>query len=470
MRTSRWRGAIAGGVAVAALAVPASAQAGGWPTFVDGAPGLGDPYFPLAGNGGYDVRHYDLDLDYTPGAPNLLVGKATIVATATENLRRFNLDLRDFYDISSLRVNGVRARFESADEQELVITPRFPLLKRRPFVVTVRYSGNPVEVIDPDGSSEGWVPTADGAFVVNEPQGSPGWYPANDNPRDKATYSFAITVPEGKTALANGVLVSKRTRGGKTTWRWLERYPMAPYLATATNGDFDYNAYRTAAGLPVYTAVDPTLEQPAGEELANIPEIIDVLSEAYGPYPFEAAGGIVDNAPDVGYALETQTKANYDSDPPLTTVVHEVSHEWWGNSVTLTQWPDIWLHEGFAQFSEWLYAERTEGPTAAEAFQASYADQTERFWLRPPADLGGPRFMFTSPTYERGAMTLQALRETIGDVDFFALLKSWYRQNRYGNVTTPQFIAAAERVSGKELDAFFQPWLYLPVKPPLPTV
>ena len=464
MRTRRWRGAVAGVVAAAALAVPASAQAGGWPTFVNGSPGLGDEFFPFAGNGGYDVRHYDLDLDYDP-ATDRLEGRATIVATATENLRRFNLDLRG-YDISSLRVNGLRAGYARTGEHELEVTPRLPLFKRRPFVVTIRYAGVPETVVDPDESIEGWIHTDDGAFVVNEPQGSPGWYPANDNPRDKATYSFAITVPEGKTALANGVLISRRTRGAKTTWRWLERYPMAPYLATATNGDFDFQVSRTDDGLPVYTAVD-TPER-TGAQFANIPRIIDVLSEAYGPYPFEAAGGIADNASEVGYALETQTKANYANEPSLGTVVHEISHEWFGNAVTLTEWKDIWLNEGFARFSQWLYTERTGGIPASEAFRTSYAARAPEYWALPPADLGGPENLFTSPPYDRGAMTLQALRETIGEEDFFAVVRSWYRENRYGNVTTPQFIATAERVSGERLDEFFRLWLYAPGQPPLP--
>ncbi|HEV7710486.1 MAG TPA: M1 family peptidase, partial [Asanoa sp.] len=231
-----------------AIATPAAATGGS----TIGSPGLGDPYFPLAGNGGYDVKHYSLDLDYTR-VDNHLDGSAVITARATQNLSRFDLDLRGF-TISSLRVDGAPARF-TRDGQELVITPRHTLRAGRSFTVRVDYAGEPTEVIDPDGSSEGWVTTEDGAFVVNEPQGSPGWFPANDNPRDKATYDFAITVPKGITALGNGKLVSKRDHKGKTTWRWREDSPMATYLATATNGVFELRVSKVGK-IPLYHAVD----------------------------------------------------------------------------------------------------------------------------------------------------------------------------------------------------------------------
>jgi aminopeptidase N len=429
---------------------------------VAGSPGLGDPYFPLAGNGGYDVKHYSLDLDYER-ATNQLDGRVTILARAEQNLSRFNLDLRG-YDISDLEVNGRNARF-TRDGQELTVIPRSGLIRRLPFVVRVEYSGQPEAVIDPDGSSEGWVPTEDGAFVVNEPQGSPGWYPANDNPQDKATYDFAITVPKGITAIANGVLLSSRTHRGQTTWRWLEDSPMAPYLVTASNGVFELRISR-AGRIPLYHAVDP-VEIPNGgfERLAAEADVIRFFSRLYGPYPFSSGGGVVDHAPDVGYALESQTKSQYDETPDPSTVVHEISHQWYGDAVTLAVWPDIWLNEGFAQFSEWIYDERHGGPTAQAAFDAMFASKSLAFWARPPLDLGGPAFLFSSVPYDRGSMTLQALRGKIGDDAFFRLLRSWYAKYKYGNATTADFIALAERTSRRQLDEFFDVWLRRPVKP-----
>ena len=204
--------------------------------FTPGSSGLGDPFFPNAGNGGYDVGNYDLKLAYDPGT-DMLDGKAVVTATATQDLSRFDLDLRGF-QISRLTVNGVAATF-ARDGQELVITPQTGISSGSTFSVAVEYSGVPEVIVDPDQSIEGWIPTDDGAFVVNEPQGSPGWYPCNDNPRDKATFDFAVTVPEGLTAMANGVLVSSTTSGGRTTWVWKETDPMATYLATSTLGRFD---------------------------------------------------------------------------------------------------------------------------------------------------------------------------------------------------------------------------------------
>ena len=444
---------------LASLALPpaAAAQSG------IGSSGLGDEYFPLAGNGGYDVGHYILRLDYEPST-DVLDGHVTVRATATESLSRFNLDFRGF-DIRALSVDDAPAAFVR-DGQELIVTPKQPLAAGGEFTVDVRYRGVPAVIVDPDDSIEGWIPTDDGAFVVNEPQGSPGWYPANDNPRDKATFDFRVTVPRGKVALANGVLQRSHSVGTRTTWYWRQAEPMAPYLATATNGDFETSFTTLENGLPVYIAVDRP--ERTGANFTRIPQAIALFSETYGAYPFSAAGGIADNAGFVGYALETQTKANYANEPSATTVVHEVAHEWFGNAVTPVEWRDIWLNEGFARWSEWYFTERTGGATAAATFRTNYNSRTTEYWLQPPADLGGPANLFDDPAYRRGAMTLQALRETIGETDFFALMRTWYAENKYGNVTTAGFIETAERVSGDELSAFFQAWLYGTTRPPLP--
>jgi aminopeptidase N len=444
-------------LALGALGLPSTA-AGQF-----GSAGLGDEYFPLAGNGGYDVEHYILRLDYEPST-DVLAGHATVRATATESLSRFNLDLRGF-DIGALSVDDEAATFVR-DGQELVITPQQPLVAGGEFTVDVRYRGVPEVVVDPDNSIEGWIPTDDGAFVVNEPQGSPSWFPANDNPRDKATFDFRVTVPRGKVALANGVLTGTQSVGTRTTWRWRQDEPMAPYLATATNGEFETNFFELDDGLPVYIAVDRP--ERTGTNFSRIPQAIRIFTETYGPYPFSAAGGIADNAGFVGYAIETQTKANYANEPGAGTVVHEVAHEWFGNAVTPVEWRDIWLNEGFARWSEWYFTERTGGATAAATFRANYASRSTAYWTRPPADLGGAQFLFADPAYRRGAMTLQALRETIGEDDFLALLKTWYAENRYGNVTTADFIETAERVSGEQLGPFFEAWLYGTTRPPLP--
>jgi aminopeptidase N len=431
--------------------------------FTPGSPGLGDPYFPLAGNGGYDVSHYSLRLDYEPSS-NHLAGTATISALATQDLSRFDLDLRGF-EISRLLVNGVAASF-TRDGQELIITPGTGIPTGSPFTVVVDYVGTPSVITDPDQSIEGWVPTDDGAFVVGEPQGSPAWYPVNDNPRDKATFDFSVTVPAGLTAMANGVLVSSTMSGGKTTWVWRETDPMAPYLATVTNGRFDLTISSTSAGTPTYVAVDPQL--PKGEVLSKLPAIVDFYSSIYGPYPFNAVGAIVDSAKAVGYSLETQTKPVFDRMPNEATLAHELSHMWFGDSVTLTTWPDIWLHEGFATWSEWIWSEYEGNKSAAQWFKQLYntPPQDIRFWTPPPGDPGSAAFLFNGTIYYRGAMTLEALREKIADDGvFFRILRDWATQQRHGNVTTPEFITLAEHESRLDLQHFFDVWLYQPDKP-----
>jgi aminopeptidase N len=450
--------------AMAAVGLAAVAPVTAAESFVPGSAGLGDPFFPNAGNGGYDVSHYSLTLAYEPST-NQLSGTAAITARATQNLSSFDLDLRGF-SISRLLVNDQTASFARQGEQELVITPRAGLRSGSMFTVVIDYRGTPSVITDPDQSIEGWVPTDDGAFVVGEPQGSPAWYPVNDNPRDKATFDVSITVPAGITAMANGVLVSNATVGGRTTWVWRETDLMAPYLATATLGRFDLTISTTSAGIPTYVAVDPQLQK--GQVLDKLPAAVDFFTSIYGAYPFNAVGAIVDSAKVVGYSLETQTKPVFDRMPNEATLVHELSHMWYGDSVTLTTWPDIWLHEGFATWSEWIWSEYQGNKSAAQWLKEllNTPAQDTAFWTPPPGAPGTPVFLFNGTIYNRGAMTLEALREKVGnDLTFFKLMRDWATLNRYGNVTTSQFIDLAEQITGMNLDHFFDVWLYQPDKP-----
>jgi aminopeptidase N len=428
-----------------------------------GSSGVGDPYFPLAGNGGYHVGHYDLTLRYDPGSRHL-DGKAVLYARATQRLSRFNLDLNGL-KITSLTVDRDKADF-SRDGQELTVTPRKALHKGQWFRVTVAYNGKPGPVTDPDGSLDGWIPTDDGAFVAGEPQGAMTWFPANNHPKDKASYDFTITVPDGRTAVANGVLLGKRSAHGQSTFRWRQTEPMAAYLATATVGKFEVEQYTTRNGIQVYNAVDPREADAAAPVLKQLPSVLEWESKLFGPYPFKAAGSIVDRAPNVGYALETQTRPVYDQAPDLSTLVHESAHQWFGDSVTLTSWKDIWLNEGFATYAEWLYAEQHGGDSAQKTFDALYArPASDGLWEFPPGDPGSGANIFGTPVYARGAMALHQLRKAVGDRVFFRILRAWAAEHRDGHGTTAQLVRLAERESGKDLDGLFQTWVYQQGKP-----
>ncbi len=444
------------------LGVSGSAVAAAAP----GAPGIGDPYFPQYGNGGYNVSHYDLTLDYKP-ASDFLAGTAKITAQATQDLSAFNLDFG--LTIRSALVNGAPARVvANGTERTLVLAQ--PISKGSTINLVVKYFGNPGSVIT--NGYKPWVKTADGAIAIGQPEISVAWFPGNDHPLDKATYDFEIIVPKGVEALSNGRLGSHVTQANKEIWKWNSRQPMATYLAFMAIGQFDIFWTKTASGVPVITAyaaqTNPSINR-AKLDLARTAEVTDWNESHWGPYPFESSGGIVPDA-NIGYALENQTRPIYDQDfwaggPNMLVVVHEIAHQWFGDSVSVNGWQDIWLNEGFASFAEWQWMEDDGSVTAEELFR-SYAaiPGTEDFWKSKIGDPGAEH-IFDKAVYDRGAMTLQALRTKIGDEDFYSLMRIWPTQRKFGNVKTAQFIDLAERVSGKNLQEFFDVWLFQPRKP-----
>jgi hypothetical protein len=666
-----------------AALLPGAVNAAG-PSFSPGAAGAGDPYYPLDGNGGYDVRHYGLVLDYQPDT-DVLTGIATISARATQDLSSFDLDLVGL-NVRSIKVDDHRATW-TRDGQELVITPRNGLRKHHAFKVVIRYDGVPEPTLDPFGGESGFVATDDGAIIAGQPHGAATWFPANDHPIDKASFSFKVSAPRGLQVVANGKLTGRRTHHGETTWSWDAKEPMATYLATVNIGEFDIHAYRKR-GISYWDAIDPdllgpvatpttgtqfalsgqannsykrlmhTINVPAGGAsvsfsitratepnwdfafvevhtvgtdadwttlqdandhsfqdtgfscpfggwqgihpflahyqtdngdgtcdptgttgawwaasgrsegpetwLVNIPgparqvelaiayasdetvqgfgafvddivvstgegttsfeadadpldgwtvpgapatspgnendwfvgtvadtpdsegvvasgsfarqpEILKFLGQNFSPYPFSASGGIVDDVRELGFALETQTRPIYSRDfftDPLSgdnVVVHELAHQWYGDSLAVERWQHIWLNEGFATYAEWLWSEREGLGTVQENFDFWYGliPDDDPFWAVTIGDPGsGNEFDFS--VYVRGAMTLQQLRLAVGDRDFFRILKRWARSQAGGNVSTDEFIRLAEKISGQDLDALFDTWLFTPTKPVLP--
>jgi hypothetical protein len=678
-RSSRAGLAVALSGALALALSPFTAQAA-ITNFRPGAAGVGDPYYPLDGNGGYDVQHYDLDVGYDPPTDQL-TGVATISAKATQNLSRFDLDLVGL-SVRSITVNGRRASWKR-DGQELVVTPSRGLRKHDRYTVKIRYDGVPAELGDPALGLSGFIHEPDGQIVAGQPHAASSWFPVNDHPSDKASYTFHVTVPKDLDVIANGLLKGKQRRGPLTRWTWDEKAPMASYLATVNSGHFDVTSFKDKgrsyvnaihedlfkpfaeprtgsqyaysqlandsykrlahtidvpaggadlsfqiarnteeswdhvfveahhpgqddwttlpdanghtsqepgahcefeglephpfllhyltlpttedgpcastgttgewwaasgasdgyenwdidlsayAGGPVEVSIsyvsDVTIQRPgvyiddvvvstgqgttsfeddgdaldgwtvpgppegspgntndwtvgstfaggaAGPSvkasLDRLPEILAFLSTKFGSYPFNAAGGIVPNDDRLGFALETQTRPLYSpgffgGGENTSVVSHENTHQWFGDSLSVKQWKDLWLNEGFATYAEWLWSEHEGGPSVQENydFYRTIPADEDGFWGAPTADPGVDD-LFGAAVYDRGALVLHTLRLAVGDATFFRILKTWAATHKYGNVSTPEFTALAEKLSGKNLDALFDTWLYTGGKP-----
>lgn len=426
--------------------------------------GASDAYFPSQGNAGYDVENYTLSIKYRP-ATQMIYGGATITARATGYLSRFRLDLRRWLKVGSVTVAGQPARFSQL-LLKVVITPRRPLTRGATFTVVIRYAGPGRNLTDPDGLSDGWIQTADGAFVADEPRGAPTWFPNNDTPLDKATYTITVVVPRGLVGMSSGGLVSVQQRPRTTAWTWRLTRPVASYLVMATIGRFRVLRGQTASGLPWISAVDVSYNASADEIVRLAPTILSYFSQMYGPYPFGTAGVIIDHANQVGYELETATRPEFDRIPNELVLAHELAHQWFGDTVTLARWRDIWLHEGFAEFSTWLWDEHRGGTTAAEHLaQLMQRPANAQVWDPPPGDPGDARHVFAPSVYERGAGALETLRLRLGDDMFFQILRGWVVQHRYGNADVQQFIDYAEFISGQDLHRLFYVWLFRPGKP-----
>jgi aminopeptidase N len=463
--------ALAVTVACFAFPVPAAHAA---PAGEPGAAGVGDPYFPLEGNGGYDVRHYDLSFSYDP-ATDRLDGTMVVRARATQDLSRFDLDLQQL-EVSAVRVNDNPAAF-TRDGQELQVTPLNRLQEGSTFNVAVDYGGVPQTIVGSPivfGSPYGFLHTDDGAFMGDEPNVASTWMPLSDHPSDKASWTIRATVPAGKGVVANGRLVSQVTANGKSTFVWDEPEQMATYLVTACIGNWVIKTGRTPGGIPETVAVDPTIiaSRPDAVDFFynTTAEATDLWVKDFGPYPFDSTGAIADNATfngqPLGFSLETQTRPVYSAVRSTSTIAHELAHMWFGDSVSVADWHHIWLNEGFASYAQYLWTEHLGGASPHEQFVAEFNSRpaSDPFWNSQIADPQRDT-MFQRAVYRRGAMTLQALRDKIGDDAFFRVLRTWTAEHFQGNATTAQFIALSERISGQDLSTFFQVWLYTPTKP-----
>lgn len=433
----------------------------------NGSDGLGDSLYPQLGNGGYDVQHYTIDLDFTPEA-NFLSGTTTIDAIAEQNLASFNLDFFGM-DIERITVNTLEATF-SRNGSELTITPFTPLSIDETFTVVVAYSGVPEVINDPGVPFVrlGWQEWAVGYFAaVSEPSGSMNWFPSNNHPLDKATFTFDMTVPQPYLVVANGVLAERyeNLEDKRFTSIWEMTDPMASYLVIVAVGEF-YEVQDDSGVVPIrnYFPVN-AISQSTIDAYDVTNEMMVYLSDLVGEYPFDAYGVVA--VPGFPAALETQTMSIFGTNAPGEgTIMHELIHQWFGDSVTLADWGDIWLHEGFASYFSALWIEERNGRGAYEGIVGNWYAGASSNNLVAPGTIEIDN-LFGGTVYTRAALVLHALREEVGDDIFFQILRTFYTNHAYDVATTEDFIAIAESLSGQQLDDLFAGWLFSDTLPAL---
>ncbi|MFJ9820626.1 M1 family metallopeptidase [Streptomyces sp. NPDC101151] len=440
--------------------------------------GVGDRLFPYLGNPGYDVASYDLSFTYPDTNDKPLQAVTTISAWTTKDLDRVNLDFAHG-TVESVEVDGRPAAFTSAGE-DLVVTPDHRLPEDSWTRITVKHTSDPVAGKDQDG---GWVRTADGLAMANQADAGHLVFPCNDHPSDKAMFTFRITAPNSYTAVANGVPTGVNRVGGSTTWTYRTQHPMATELAQVSIGRSTVLHREGPHGLPVRDVV-PSADRKALEPwLAKTPDQIAWMESKVGPYPFETYGVLMAQA-STGFELETQTLSLFEKDlftePTFpkwyleSIMVHELSHQWFGDSVSPRSWSDVWLNEGHATWYEALYADEKAQRPLKDRMKAAYASSDG--WRAsggppalPKAPAPGQKISIFRPNiYDGAALVLYALRQEIGVQAFERLEKQWVKEHRDSTASTADFVRLASAVGGRDLSGFFQNWLYGEKTPPMP--
>lgn len=427
-----------------------------------------DPYIPGTGNLGYRVSRYDLALDYRVSA-NRLKGTATITATSYQQLSRFTLDLATGMRVERVTVNNKAARHTHRGGK-LAVTPQAPIPPGGAMTVAVRYGGNPRPLRTTWGEL-GWEELENGSLCANQPSGASSWFPCDDHPEAKAPFQISITTDSPYFALADGVLIDKKRAATRTTWVYEQVEPMATYLASIQIGQYEQRTLATSP-VPIYALAPRHLHDRFDGSFRNQVAMVGVFTELFGPYPFPLYTAVVVDD-DLEIPLEAQTYSTFGAnhcDGTLTherLIAHELAHQWFGNSVSVARWRDIWLNEGFACYSEWLWSQHS-GDRSADEWARHYYAKLAAAPVRVPLADPGPEEMFEDWVYKRGAITLHALRLRLGDGAFFALLQRWTDKYRYRAVVTEDFIALASTFTDESLNDFWRDWLFVPELPPFP--
>ena len=425
-----------------------------------------DPYLPGHGDVSYAVEHYDLKLDYRT-ATNRLDATATLTIRALQPVTTLRLDLSGLH-VDKVRVGG--AKPPKYVHKARVLTVQLPatLAVGERTTLQVGYSGKPGPVPGAHGPA-GWEELTDGILVASQPYGAPSFYPCNDRADDRATYRIAVTTEAEYTAVATGRTASTTTRAGRTTSVFVEDAPTAPYLVSLVIGRLVDQAL-PGSGDRV-TLVRPRATVVAGASpLLRLPTMLDALEGWFGPYPFHSYRAVVVDEP-LEIPLEAMAMASFGTNHLADTwdnerlVVHELAHQWFGNKVTSALLSDIWLHEGFACYTEWLWSEHRGLGSADERAARHHKAlpmQKQATTLSNP----GMAAMFDDWVYKRGALTLHALRAALGDEPFFTACRTWVADHEV--VTTRAFVDHVARVTGTDQSALLAAWLDAVALPPCP--
>jgi aminopeptidase N len=442
------------------------------PEAVNGADGIGDPYYPQLGNGGYDVQKYTIVLEVNP-ASNTVNGKTIIEANATERLKSLNLDFQGL-NVDSVSVNSSNATFSQANA-EMTVVPESPLSLGRPFTVEVSYHGTPTTVPSPAvGASTGWFHSDDGTInVISEPDGASTWFPNNNHPRDKALYHMEIEVPNPWIVAATGTVTKTVPDENNTRYIIDMEQPAASYLVAISIGKYDLEEAAGPNGIRIRNYFPTDYPQAQRDNFAKLPEMIQYLESVYGSYPFKEYGVVIASSEIPicsrgGTADETQTLSIHCPSAEMSderVILHELAHQWFGDNVSLENWQDVWLKEGMATYAEWLWVTRNKSlKTLNNVVNAQLIGYYSSVPVgKPPSDA-----LYRREVYTGGALVFHALRLKVGDEKFFKILHTYLE--RYGGKSagTDEFIKVAEEVSGQNLQDFFNTWLFKDKLPPIP--
>jgi len=408
-----------------------------------------------------DVLNYNLSIDLYPEVKNL-IGDIVITAIKTDPiLKEVTLNFYDNLKITELLFNGKEAKYTSGKK----ILKIFPEIITDTFKVEIKYEGTPKKA-GLSGFVFGELNGSSIIYNLNEPDYASTWFPCNDIPSDKALFEMYITGDSSKTSVSNGILVDTKLNGRRKTFHWRSLYPIATYLVCIYSADYvvvedKYVSLDGKDTMPVNYYLLRRHIVDGRKDLEDHPAYIRFLAKTFGEYPFiKEKYGVAEFLWQLG-AMEHQTITgigyNFINGRKFFTdvYIHELAHHWWGDAVSPATWNDIWLNEGFATYSEALYAEGQSGFAALQSTMLHKFDDDFRGILYEPGD-----YLFSNTIYDKGGWVLHMLRWETGDSTFFNILRSYYNEFKYRSASTDDFRIVCERISGKDLNHFFDQWVY----------